>query len=192
MTTRSSTLFPNSENLPWPQIGRIAWLILICLSNSLHSNAEKVAISGRKIALPEGNVLGADFYEGRGIFFVQQDVLSPGDGGLSILAHRRLSSWNSRDGSMISERVFDEKLREVAFPCGRLAISPGLNRIFLCSAGSHLEIIDPDNLKTVGTFAHTANQNIHDFAIDDVHGQVLVLTQEAILFALQVIPWNGK
>jgi hypothetical protein len=134
-------------------------------------------VIGWKVPLPDGNVLGAAFYEGKGMFFIQQSVLSTENGGLVIRAHRQLSSWNLKNRSIITKRVFAEAPKGAsAYPCGRVETSAKLDRIFICSTGSHLEIIDPDNLSTVGTMAQEDDQYIDDFAVDDLRNRVLVLT----------------
>ena len=78
-------------------------------------------VSNSKVSLPEGNVLGAAFYEDKGMFFVQQSVLSTENGGLVIRFHRQLSSWNLKDRSIISKRVFEEApgrgVRISVWPC---------------------------------------------------------------------------
>jgi len=48
----------------------------------------------------------------------------------------------------------------------------------MCSAGSYLEIVDPITLKTVGTMARTDDQIISDFAVDDPHKKVFVLSTQ--------------
>jgi hypothetical protein len=138
--------------------------------------AQSMEVSGSRISLPDGNILGAAFYEGKGMFFVQQSVLSTENGGLVIRSHRQLSSWNIESRSMITRRVFDETPQGAAFPCGRVETSATLHRVLVCSAGSHLEIMDPDNLATVGTMAQVDDQVITDFAVDDPHARVLVLS----------------
>lgn len=133
-------------------------------------------ISGSKIALPKGNVLGAAFYEAKGIFFVQQNVLSTEKGGLIIRSRRQLSSWSLKSHSMITKRVFDEAPAGTpAYPCGRVEISAKLHRVFICSAGSDIEVIDPGNLSTVGTLAQQVGQHIIDFAVDDLRDRLIVL-----------------
>ncbi len=133
-------------------------------------------VSGSKIALPEGNVLGAAFYEDNGIFFVQQSVLSTENGGLLIRSHRQLSSWSIKHRSIITKRVFDENPQGAsAYPCGRVETSAKLHRVFLCSAGSHVEVLDPDSLSTIGKMAQGDDQYINDFAVDDLRSRLLVL-----------------
>lgn len=85
-------------------------------------------VTGSRVPLPDGNVLGAAFYEGKGMFFVQQSVLSTENGGLVIRSHRQLSSWNVENRSMVTRRVFDEALQGAsAFPCGRVEKSATLH-----------------------------------------------------------------
>lgn len=150
--------------------------IVLCLATCLRTGAQSMEVSGSKVSLPEGNVLGAAFYEDKGIFFVQQSVLSAENGGLVIRSHRQLSSWNLKNLSMITRRVFDETPHGAsAYPCGRVEISAKVHRVFLCSAGSHMEVIDPDTLGTLGTVAQAGDHYISDFAVDDLRGRLLVL-----------------
>ncbi len=150
-------------------------VVLLCLAAWLHTEAHGTELIGSRVPRLDGDVLGAAFYEGKGVFFVQQSVLSTENSGLVIRSHRQLSSWNVENRSMVTKRVFDQAPQGTsAFPCGRIAVSDELHRIFVCSADSHLEMIDPDNLSTVGTMAQVDDQIITDFAVDDPHGRVLV------------------
>jgi hypothetical protein len=138
--------------------------------------AQSMELSGTKVSLPDGNVLGAAFYEDREMFFVQQSVLSTENGGLVIRFHRQLSSWSLKNRSMITKRAFDEAPQGAsAYPCGRVETSAKLRRVVLCSAESYLEVIDPDNLNTIGKMAQVGDQYINDFAVDDLRGRLLVL-----------------
>jgi hypothetical protein len=151
-------------------------LVLLCLTICLRAGAQSMEVSGSRVPLAEGNVLGAAFYEDKGMFIVQQSVLSTENGGLVIRFHRQLSSWNLKNHSMITRRVFEEAPQEAsAYPCGRVETSARMHRVFLCSAGSYLEAIDPDTLGTVGTVAEVDNQHINDFAVDDLRARLLVL-----------------
>lgn len=133
-------------------------------------------VGGIKVSLPEGNVLGAAFYEDKGMFFVQQSVLSTEVGVRGIRFHRQLSSWDMKSRSMMSTRSFDKAPEGASvYPCGRVETSAKLHRVFLCSAESYLEVIDPDNLNTVGKMAQVGDQYINDFAVDDLRGRLLVL-----------------
>jgi hypothetical protein len=151
--------------------------ILLCLTSALRLEAQNVEVSGSKIALPEGNVLGAAFYEDKGMFFVQQSVLSTEVGVRGIRFHRQLSSWDIKSRSMISTRSFDKAPEGASvYPCGRVETSAKLDRVFLCSAGTRVEVLDPDGLSTVGEMAQRDDQYINDFAVDDLRGRLLVLT----------------
>jgi hypothetical protein len=151
-------------------------ILFLCLTCSLHMKAQNMEVRGSKIALPEGNVLGAAFYEEKGMFFVQQVLLSTANGGMVIRSHRQLSSWSLRNHSIITKRVFDESpMGASAYPCGRVETSSKLHRVFLCSAGFHIDVIDPDSLSTVGKMAQVDDQHINDFAVDDLRGRLLVL-----------------
>jgi len=50
-----------------------------------------------------------------------------------------------------------------------------LHRVLICSAEAYLEIIDPDNLSTIGKMAQRDDQDINDFAVDDLRNRLLVL-----------------
>ena len=139
-------------------------------------------VSGSKIPLPDsggdGKVIGALFYEDKELFFVQQIILSTENNGLVFLSDRQLSSWNLTNHSMIAKRMFDRTPNQNsnALPCGRVEKSVKLNRVFLCSTESYLEVIDPDNLATVGTLARADDQTIIDFAVDDLRDKIFVLS----------------
>ncbi len=150
--------------------------VLLCLTILLRTGAQSMEVGGIKVSLPEGNVLGAAFYEDKGMFFVQQSVLSTEVGVRGIRFHRQLSSWDMKSRSMMSTRSFDKAPEGASvYPCGRVETSAKLHRVFLCSAESYLEVIDPDNLNTVGKMAQVGDQYINDFAVDDLRGRLLVL-----------------
>jgi hypothetical protein len=154
--------------------------VFLCLTAWLHIEGQNVEVSGSRIALSDGNVLGATFYEDKGLFFVQQSVLSTETGVRGIRFHRQLSSWDIKSRSMVSTRAFNKAPEGASvFPCGRVETSAKLHRIFLCSAVSHIEVIDPDNLNTVGTMAQGEGQYINDFAVDDLHDRLLVLASRS-------------
>jgi hypothetical protein len=108
---------------------RIALRIILLISVGwLPAMAQHIEVSGSKIDLPAGNVIGAAFYEEKGTFFVQQSVLSTENGGLVIRSHRQLSAWDIKSHSMITKKVFDETPQ--GHQCTRVAVSKCLrNRI---------------------------------------------------------------
>ena len=61
--------------------------------------AQNIELSGHKITLPEGNILGVAFHEQKDLFFVQQLVISTGEGGRTILSSRQISSWSFKNRS---------------------------------------------------------------------------------------------
>jgi hypothetical protein len=133
-------------------------------------------VSGSIVPLPEGAVLGAAFYDESRTLFVQQVVLSTENAGLVIRFHRQLSSWNVKSRSVMTKRVWAKAPQGASTsPCGRIETSAKLHRVFLCSAESHVEVLDPDNLETVGTMARADDEYIRDIAVDDLHTRLLVL-----------------
>ncbi len=136
-------------------------------------------IASVRVPLPDGNVLGVALDEAQGMFFVQQSVLSPGPNGRGISSHLQITTWGLQNHSLIKQRTFpDAPTGASAFPCGRVETSAEPHRVYVCSGGSHLEIIDPNSLATVGTMARADGQVITDFAVDDSHGRVLVLSAQ--------------
>ena len=137
-------------------------------------------INGSRIPLPDSgdkdNILGAVFYEDKELFFVQNTITSTENNGLLFRSNRQLSSWSLANQSMIAKRMFDRTPDPKAFPCGRVEKSLKLHRVFLCSAESYLEVIDPDSLATVGTLARADDQIIMDFAVDDPRDRIFVLS----------------
>ncbi|HEY0795115.1 MAG TPA: hypothetical protein VGD64_04970 [Acidisarcina sp.] len=152
----------------------ICWLLSIVL---LRMQGQSLLIEGSRVELSPGDVPGAAFYEDKGMFVVQQYVHSPENGVLLNGYFRQLSSWNIESHTMISKRVIDDiSVGPSSDPCGRVEISTTSHRIYVCSAKSHLEIMDPDSLGTIGTMAQVDGQTIIDFAVDDFHRRVLVLS----------------
>ena len=67
--------------------------LLLVFSLSSLSVAQKIAVTGQKIELPDGDIIGAAFDEDTGRFLVQQNVISTEKAGLVFRSHRRLTSW---------------------------------------------------------------------------------------------------
>ena len=146
---------------------------------AFHVEAQRIEVNGAKVPLPDGNVLGVALDEGQGMFFVQQSVLSPGANGRGISSRLQITSWGLQNHSLIKQRTFPEAAAGAsAFPCDRVEASAESRRVYVCSAGSRLDIIDPNSLTTVGTMAQADGQAITDFAVDDAHGRVLVLSAQ--------------
>src|SRR3982074_3556672 len=104
---------------------RIALSLILCLSSGwICAEARKMEVLGSKVALPEGNVVGAAFYEEKGLFVVQQIVLSTENSGLTLRSRRQLSSWSLQSRSMTTKRDFDMTPRgRSAYACGRVEAS---------------------------------------------------------------------
>jgi len=138
-------------------------------------------VSGSRIPLPDSDgddVIGAVFYEDKEMFFVQKLIFTTENNGLVIHFDRQLSSWSLTNRSMITERIFDRTSNQTNYPCRRVEKSVKLNRVLLCSAESYLEVVDPDNLVTVGTLARSDGQTIKDFAVDDLRDRIIVLSTQ--------------
>lgn len=162
-------------------------IVTLCLTTWVHAETQSLEVLGSIVPLPHGDVLGAAFYEDKGVFFVQQMIPSTEDAGLVRGSRRQLSSWSLKNRSMIQTRVFDQDPRGAReYPCGRVEPSVKMNRILLCSPRTHLEIIDPDSLATVGTLAHIEGETIRDFAIDDIGDRVIVLASRLDSIHLRV------
>jgi hypothetical protein len=153
-------------------MNRIICILCLLLTPMLRAEGQNILVTGSRIPLPDGDVIGATFYEGKGMFFVQQIQLV---GSRKLI--RQLSSWNIENHTMIAKRVIDAIPQEVqGVPPGHMEASTTTHRVYLCSAESHLEIIDLDSLETVGTMAQIDGQAIVDFAVDDLRSRVLVLS----------------
>ena len=158
-------------------------IVYFFLATLFCMEGRSMEINGSRILLPDSydkdyNVIGTVFYEDKGMFFVQQLITSTENNGLVFRHDRQLSSWNLANQSMIAKRMFDRTPSPDpgAFPCGRVEKSVKLHKVFLCSAVSHLEVINPDSLATVGTLARADDQIIMDFAVDDQRDRIFVLS----------------
>jgi hypothetical protein len=157
---------------------RILLYVMLFVSGEwLQTAAQSMELSGSKVTLPEGNVLGVAFHEQTERFFVQQLVLTTGEGGRGVLSSRQLSSWSLKNRSMSAKRMLDPNPRHLdTYPRGRIEVSSKSNKLLLCSAETYMEVLDPDSLNTVGKIAYRNDQYIYDFALDDTRGWVLVLS----------------
>lgn len=139
--------------------------------------SQSIELSGSKLVLPDGNVLGVAFRPQEDTFFVQQLVLSTGEGGRGVLSSRLLSSWNWKTRTMLTKRVLDPSPRHFdRSPCARIEVSVKTKKILLCSPETYLEVLDPDSLNTVGKIAYRNDQYIYDFVVDDERGRIFVLS----------------
>lgn len=134
-------------------------------------------LSGSKLVLPDGNVLGVAFRPQGDTFFVQQLVLSAGEGGRGVLSSRLLSSWSWKTHTMLTKKVLDPSPQyHDSYSCARVEVSVKANKILLCSPETHLEVLDPDSLNTVGKIAYRNDQHVYDFVVDDERGRIFVLS----------------
>jgi hypothetical protein len=138
--------------------------------------AQNIELSGYKVALPEGNVLGVAFDEPKHMFFVQLLVLSTGQDGRTILSGRQVSSWDYKTHMMSGKRMLDTNPRHLdSYLCGRVEVWVKADKVLLCSPEGHLEVLDGRTLNTVGKIAYKNEQYIYDFVIDEERGRVFVL-----------------
>jgi hypothetical protein len=160
--------------------------ITLLLLFSLQTLAQSLRLGVSSLTLPEGYVIGAGFFEQRDLLFVQQKVLSTTKDD-PVLYARRLSAWSLKNKSALMERMLDpnpSNSRTVL--CGRVEVSEKIRKVLLCSSKHYLDMIDPDTLETVGKLGLRSDQDIADFAVDDVRGQVAVLAAERGLIRLAV------
>ena len=156
---------------------RFISIILFFVTCVVNLNAQNLEVFISKIALPKGKILGAAFYEGTGRFFVQQNVLTTENNGLVFRTNRHLSSWDIESRSIIRIRSLDDnQLGTKVYPCGRVETSAKLRKVFICSAESNIELLDPDDFSIVGRMARQESGIIIDFAVDDLRSRLFVLT----------------
>jgi hypothetical protein len=151
----------------------VFYVVLLLFNGRLQA----MELRSSRLALPEGNVVGAAFYDRSETLFVQQDVYSLGEGGRGLTPHRLVSVWNLKNESMLTKRVLDASPRDAkAHPCMRIEAPARVDKIFVCGMGASLEVLEPDTLKTVGTIANRNDHEIYDFVIDDQRDRVFVLS----------------
>jgi hypothetical protein len=154
---------------------RILWLLLF-LSLTNPALALELHLDSRKVPLLGGDVIGGAFDEADGTIVIQQSVISTENNGLVIRSHRVLTSWDLKTMSQIGSRDFELSPRSAsAHPCGRVVSVPKAALIVICSAETHLELLDSKTLKTVRTIGTEVSQNIYDFAVDQERGLVFVV-----------------
>jgi hypothetical protein len=151
--------------------------LFFLLTARLMCIGQTIELTSFKVTLPQGNVLGVALDSRKDRFFVQQLALSSGEGGRGVFSTRQFSSWSLKSRTQLTNRMLDPNPRHVdRYPCGRVEVSLMANRIFLCSSETHLEILEPDTLVTVGKLAYSDDRQIYDFAVDDQRGRVFVLS----------------
>jgi hypothetical protein len=78
---------------------------------------------------------------------------------------------------MLTKRVLDPSPQHRdSYSCARVEVSIKANKILLCSPETHLDVLDPDSLNTVGKIAYRNDQYIYDFVVDDERGRIFVLS----------------
>lgn len=156
---------------------RILLLLLLLSGICLRTVAQGLEVIGSQIAMPEGHIIGATFYEEKGIFLIQQGVPSLENNNPTTRWHRQLSSWGLKSQLMVTKRVFDMFPRGTSgCPSGRVDVSTKSHQILICIDAAYLDILDPESLSTVGRIAYRNDQRIYDFAVDDLRSRVLVLS----------------
>jgi hypothetical protein len=151
--------------------------LLVSFTLNGRAAAQSLSVTGGRIELPDGDVIGAAFYEDMDTVIVQQSVISTENGGLVFRSHRQLTSWSMKSRLQLAKSEFGlSPSGSSTHPCGRVEVVPALTRVYICSAETNLEILDAKSLKTTGSIAAGSNQRIYDFAIDEQRGKVFVLS----------------
>ena len=151
-------------------------LFVFCVLG-LSAIAQNLSVTGDKISLPDGDVIGAAVDADAGVFVVQQSVLSTENGGLVFRSHRLLTSWGINSRLQMIKREFP--LRPVGastHPCGRVDVVSSLGRVYLCSSETHLDVLDLKTLHDRGIVGGGIDQNIYDFAVDEQRSKIFVLS----------------
>ena len=157
---------------------RIFLTALFLCAFGLSAIAQSLSVTGDKISLPDGDVIGAAFDEGADTFIVQQSVMSTENGGLVFRSHRLLTSWSVKSHLQLTKREFPlSPVGSSTHPCGRVdVVVASLGRVYLCSAETRLEVLDAKDLSEIGGVAVGINQHIYDFAIDEQRSKIFVLS----------------
>ena len=157
---------------------RIFLTALFLCAFGLSAIAQSLSVTGDKISLPDGDVIGAAFDEGADTFIVQQSVMSTENGGLVFRSHRLLTSWSVKSHLQLTKREFPlSPVGSSTHPCGRVdVVVASLGRVYLCSAETRLEVLDAKDLNEIGGVAVGINQHIYDFAIDEQRSKIFVLS----------------
>lgn len=156
---------------------RVLFNVLFLCAFGLSAIGQSLSVTGNKISLPDGDVIGAAFDDGASTFVVQQSVISTENGGLVFRSHRLLTSWSIKSHLQLTRREFPlNPVGSSTHPCGRVDIVASLGRVYLCSAETRLEVLDAKDLHEIGGVAVGINQNIYDFVIDEQRSKIFVLS----------------
>lgn len=159
-----------------PIMKKLLFVILFRAATAL-SFAQGVAVHRVRVDLPTGDIIGAAFYEGQDTVAVQQSVVSTVNGGLAFRSHRLLTLWDVRTQTQIARREFDVNRPDTPIhPCGRVETSAALNRVYLCSAQTHIDVLDAKTLISIGALSSEVSQNIYDFGIDQARSRAFILS----------------
>jgi hypothetical protein len=156
---------------------KVLFTVLFLCAFGLSAIGQSLSVTGDKISLPDGDVIGAAFDDGASTFIVQQSVISTENGGLVFRSHRLLTSRSIKSHLQLTKREFPlSPVGSSTHPCGRVDVVASLGRVYLCSAETHLEVLDAKDLHEIGGVAVGINQNIYDFAIDEQRSKIFVLS----------------
>lgn len=151
--------------------------LLLCCSLGLSAAAQTLSVTGDKISLPDGDVIGAAFDADASTFVVQQSVISTENGGLVFRSHRLLTSWSITSHQQVSKREFPlSSAGSSTHPCGRVDVVSSLGRVYLCSSETRLDVLDAKTLRERAVVGGGIDQNIYDFAIDEQRSKIFVLS----------------
>ena len=150
-------------------------ILLLALIHPLF--AVGLHLDSRKIPLPAGDVIGGTFDEADGAVVIQQSLISTENHGLVIRSQRVLTSWDLKTMSQLERRDFGLNAQGASpHPCGRIVNVSRDGLLVICSAETHLEVLNAKTLKTVRTIGTGVNQNIYDFAVDQQRDRVFVVS----------------
>ena len=149
--------------------------IAIFISIVVHTTAQSVVVRGQKITGPSGKIVGTTLDDEKGVFYVEQVVLSTV--GQKINNRHLVTSWSLSSYKMLAKREFaiDPGENTPTPRCGDIALGISSHRLFLCGEGG-IEILDPSDLGTIGRIAEGKDLKTYRIAVDEHRNSLIVLS----------------
>ncbi len=165
----------------------LRWYFLFALL-TIRCSAQTPKINRSDFDIPRGSIFGAALSQDGSIFYAQQYLYLDrlGRGQDRVI---RLSSWNTKNRTMLTSTSLPELHRWQTFPCRRTLIGEISGDVYTCSDRTSIRSFDSRSLtarRTIELPSGVVVQDftlvggeIQDFALDEAHDRLYVLAKRA-------------
>ncbi len=128
----------------------------------------------QEINLKRGNILGAALSPDSSVAYLEQLIFSE-----AALDHNQILKISAIDTRSLRARVsrtFPAILSKSRTPCGDLRAGIVSGRVYTCSGDEFIEVLDPDDLRTIRKIQAPENRDIIGFAVDEARDRLFLVT----------------